>query len=164
VISLKKAKKIIEEHQKKWPVPIVSIAREMGLDIYKVKEWPTTVSGKLQKNERGSFSIYVNERHPKGRQRFTIAHEIAHFVWHADWIEDGIVDDGLYRSEFSNAIEAKANSYAVDILMPWHLIDEAIKQGGDTVEKLANMFDVSKSTISIRLGIPFEEKEYPMNY
>lgn len=158
MISLENAKEIIGKRQISWPVPVVLIAREMGLDVYTVKEWPTNISGKLQKNEDGSFSIYVNERHPKVRQRFTIAHEIAHFVWHVHLIGNGIVDDGLYRSGFSNAIETKANSYAADILMPWHLIDEAIKQGGDTVEKLANMFNVSKSAISIRLGIPFEEE------
>ena len=53
-------------------------------------------------NKRKLFSgyaIFVNkgDRY-KTRQRFTIAHKIAHFILHREAIGDGIVDDALYRS------------------------------------------------------------------
>jgi Zn-dependent peptidase ImmA (M78 family) len=34
--------------------------------------------------------------HHPNRQRFTLAHEIAHYVLHRDLVENGIVDDTMY--------------------------------------------------------------------
>ena len=43
-----------------------------------------------------------------------------------------------------------------NLLMPRDLIVEAINQGVDSVEKLAEKFEVSRSAMSICLEIPFE--------
>lgn len=90
------------------------------------------------------------------RRRFSIAHEIAHFALHRNLIGDGITDDAMYRSNLSSAVEVQANRMAADILMPWHLIREATESGVNTVEALAKHFDVSKSTMAIQLGVPYE--------
>src|SRR3546814_13754426 len=67
----------------------------------------------------------------------------------------------LFRSSnLSSAVEVQANRMAADILMPWHLIREATDKGIDTVERLAEYFDVSRSTMSIQLGVPYETKTY----
>ena len=63
-------------------------------------------------------------------------------------------DDALYRSGLSNAQEAMANKLAADILMPWSLVNQKIKEGIDTVEELAQQFNVSISAMAIRLGVP----------
>src|SRR3546814_7645933 len=100
--------------------------------------------------ERGGesgFAIYVNGSHPRVRRRFSIAHEIAHFALHRNLIGDGVTDDAMYRSNLSSAVEVQANRMAADILMPWHLIREATDKGIDTVERLAEYFDVSRSTM-----------------
>src|SRR3546814_10440196 len=75
-------------------------------------------------------------------------------------IGDGVTDDAMYRSNLSSAVEVRANRMAADILMPWHLIREATDKGIDTVERLAEYFDVSRSTMSIQLGVPYETKTY----
>lgn len=157
MIRLDKAQEIISKHQSKWPVPVVKIARDMGLEVFTVKDWPKELSGKLTKEENG-FVIYINADHSKVRQRFTIAHEIAHFVLHSNLIKDEIIDDALYRSGLTNLVETQANSYATDILMPWDLVNEAIRQNIETIETLAEVFNVSNSAMSIRLGVPFESK------
>ncbi len=150
------AEDIIKKHQQNVPIQIVPIANELGINVYKVDDWPDNLSGKLQKDKESpaGFSIYVNAKHAKERRRFTIAHEIAHFILHRHLIEDDVVDDALYRSGFSNAIESSANKMAADILMPWRLIDRAITSGIATVPDLAAKFNVSNSAMSIRLGIP----------
>jgi Zn-dependent peptidase ImmA (M78 family) len=102
------------------------------------------------------YAIYVNDRHAATRRRFSIAHEIAHFALHRSLIGDGITDDALYRSKLSGPIETQANRMAADILMPWHLIRAATDSGLSSVEDLARHFEVSKSTMSIQLGVPFE--------
>ncbi len=150
---------IIRQFQVAPPVKVVSLARALGAEVYRTKEWPDEVSGMICKDRKrgGSreFVIYVNAAHHVNRRRFTIAHEIAHIVLHEDLVGNGITTDGLYRSGFSSLVETRANKLAADILMPVHLVDAEIAQGANTVEKLAGIFRVSNSAMSIRLGIPF---------
>lgn len=159
-ISSSKAMAIIKKYQSVAPIPVIRIAEELEMQVYKVENWPDNLSGKLQKDEKSKsgFSIYVNEKHFDVRKRFTIAHEIAHFIFHRSLIEDELIDDSLYRSGLSSAIEAEANKFAADILMPWHLINEAINSGSSSVEELASKFNVSNSSMSIRLGVPYESR------
>ena len=149
----------IREHQSSAPVDTIPLAEALGLKVF-YADWPREVSGKIErKEEAGSESGYiilVNDNHPPQRRRFTIAHEIAHFVLHQDEIGDGIFDDGLYRSGLPHKTEVEANSMAADILMPWPLIVAAFEKGDSTVEALARRFRVSNSAMSIRLGVPYE--------
>ena len=155
------AERIIKRFQKSAHVETIAMANALGINVYKVKDWPDNISAMIRKDEKGGssgYSIYVNGNHPRVRRRFSTAHEIAHFALHRNLIGDGITDDALYRSNLSSAVEVQANRMAADILMPWHLIREATDSGLDTVEQLAKHFDVSKSTMSIQLGVPYETR------
>ena len=151
---------VIRNHQDRPPVPTVPVANELGLEVFKTRPgaWSTNISGLLRKSpdDPASFHIYVNGDHHLNRRRFTIAHEIAHFVLHRDLIGDGIAEDALYRSGLSNKVEAEANRFAAGILMPWHLLDPEIEKGITDIGELAGIFRVSRSAMSIRLGVPFE--------
>ena len=68
---------------------------------------------------------------------------------------DGITDNGLLRSNLSSEIEIAANRLAADIIMPWHLISHALKNGRENNE-LAKVLKVSNGAMSIRLETPFE--------
>lgn len=159
-ISSLDARPIIAEFQKTAPVQVVPIAKKLGLEIYTVNNWGDEISGMIVSDKaRGGpsgYAIYINGRHALTRRRFTMAHEIAHFVLHRTLIGDGIQDDALYRSKLSSAVETEANRYAADILMPWKLINQEISSGHNSVEELATAFNVSKSSMSIRLGVPYE--------
>ena len=159
-MNLADARRIIERHQETAPVLVVPLARELGLEVYKTTEWTDLISGMIRRDpERGGesgYAVYVNDKHHENRKRFTIAHETAHFILHRDFIGDGIEDDALYRSGLSSRLEAQANRFAADILMPWHLIHTAMHKGITNVEDLAAHFKVSKSAMSIRLGVPYE--------
>jgi len=144
------------------PIQTVNLANELGIKVYHAA-WPNDVSGKIQKDSAyggaSGFAIFVNREHHVNRRRFTTAHEIAHYVLHEEKIGDGIFDDALYRSGLSSAIEAQANGLAANILMPWSILNRYIPSylgnDGDTdVTKLAALFQVSKQSMSIRLGIP----------
>lgn len=148
---------IIRRHQEKVPVNVVPIARDLGLEVYRVSEWPDDLAGMIVKDDgaaRAGYAIFVNAKHHEVRRRFTIAHECAHFILHRDLIGDGIQDDALNRSGLSNRVERQANQLAADILMPRHLIDEVVRNGqaaADDVAALARIFKVSKNAMSIRL-------------
>jgi Zn-dependent peptidase ImmA (M78 family) len=160
--GLLRAQEVIRRHQQSAPVQTIDIAQDLGIKVYKAKDWPDDISAMIRKDENGGssgFAIYVNANHSRTRRRFSVAHEIAHYALHESLIGDGITDDALYRSKLTSAIEVQANRMAAEILMPWHLINAAMADGIETVEDLAKHFDVSKSTMSIRLGVPYEVNE-----
>lgn len=160
--TTEKLMEIISGHQKQAPVRVVDIAHEMGIKVYKSNIWPDHISGLIRKdNKRGGesgYAIFTNARHLKERRRFTIAHELGHYVLHYDKIGDGITDDALYRSKLGNPFERQANRFAANLLMPWSLVIESIRLGLDSVEELAKKFEVSRSAMSIRLEVPFETR------
>ena len=146
---------IIRANQSELPVSVTRIAREFGIRVFKSSGWPDKLSGLIRKNQE-RYEIFVNGQHPLVRRRFTIAHELAHFILHRDEIGNGITDDVLYRSGLSNKMEKEANQLAADILMPWKLLDPILDSGESDIRELADMFKVSPSTMSIRLGVPYE--------
>lgn len=154
---------IIREHQTKLPVDVLAIAAAFGLRAYRARQWPGDVSGMIARDEVGGYKIYTNAAHNFRRRRFTIAHEISHWILHRDDIGDGIIDDALYRSSLNDKMEVQANKLAAEILMPWHLLEPEINGENDNIEKLAEMCNVSTSAMSIRLGVPFEIGSSPID-
>jgi predicted transcriptional regulator len=159
-MNLSDYSQIIKRHQESAPVKVVPLARECGLEVYNNTALPNDISGMIRRDAtmggKAGYAVIVNGNHHAHRRRFTIAHEIAHFVLHRDLIGDGIQDDALYRSSLSGRVEAQANRFAAEILMPWDLLNPAITSGTNDVAELAQMFSVSKSAMSIRLGVPYE--------
>lgn len=158
-LSYEQKMDIIEKYQKKGaPIHVVPIAHEMGINVYKAEYGDDNISGNIVRedgNEGDSgYAIYVNKNHSYERRRFTIAHELAHFILHEDKIGDGIFDDALYRSGLSNKLEVEANKLAADILMPFSLLVPKIEGGIININKLAKEFEVSTQAMSIRLGVP----------
>ena len=160
MVTYNDAMEIIRKHQRRAPVPVIKIAHKLGCKVYRAHGWSDELSGKVkrvQKNGEEQFAIYVNANHAITRRRFTTAHEIAHCILHGDEIGDGFFDDALYRSGLSNTQEAEANRLAAKILMPWHLLKEIVdKMERPNIPDLADEFNVSKSAMSIRLGVPYE--------
>lgn len=156
---------VIQRHQSEWPVQTVPVANDLGIRVYRMGGWPNHIAGMIRKDadEGGTsgFAIYVNAEHPVVRRRFTIAHEIGHFVLHRELIGDGIVENTLLRAEgLSNRVEAQANRFAADLLMPWTLLKQAQDNGIVTIPELAEAFGVSKDAMSIRiLGIPWQDAQ-----
>jgi Zn-dependent peptidase ImmA (M78 family) len=138
------------------PMSVIKLANNLGIRVYEAA-WPDNISGKIQKDtEKGGasgFAIFVNKDHPETRKRFTIAHEIAHYVLHENDIGDGIFDDALYRSGLTNRQEAEANGLAADILMPWKYLGPELTKNSADIDILANKFGVSSQAMSIRMGV-----------
>lgn len=145
---------LIARHQEEAPVDIVAIAEDMGLGVWMAHDWPDSLSGMIKPGKRG-YVIYVNASHSRKRRRYTIAHELAHFMFHENLIGDGIVDDDQYRSRLNWASERVAANFAGEILMPVPLIACAIETGITDIARLAEVFDVSVNMMAIRLGIPY---------
>jgi predicted transcriptional regulator len=144
---------IVARHQKDPPVMVGPIAKELGLKVYRLPLGPT-IAGQLVRDARkggpSGFAVYLNINDAQTRQKFTLAHEIAHFILHRDLIEDGVIDDTMYRSELGSFYETQANQLAADILMPIRLVKKWYAQIPD-LKELAKKFDVSEQAMKIRL-------------
>ncbi len=145
---------VVARYQTKPPVDLDAIARDLMIPVEYVN-LGAEIAGRImrdtRKSPRSGFLIQINSTTHVNRQRFTLAHEIAHYILHRDLIESGIVDDTMYRSEMSSYFETQANRMAADILMPIRLVRkrfEAVK----SAEALAKEFSVSIAAMNIRLN------------
>jgi hypothetical protein len=150
---------ILARYRQSAPVNVIALAGEFGLNVWEMHSLPPNISGKIFRDPlnggKSGFSIAVNASEAYTRKRFTIAHEIAHFILHRSKLENGdLVDDSMYRSGLSTREEADANRLAADIIMPRSLISQLVKAGNRDVATLASLFQVSLPAMQIRLGIP----------
>lgn len=159
---------VIDKYKDRLPVPIEDIICDMGveLDLIPLSD---DISGWIEKKADGRYHIAVNRNHARTRQRFTMAHELAHFVYHRSLIGDGVGDTRAYRASGSTKPNAKvrprherqANSVAANILMPREAIERLQAAGKTDPAELAKLFDVSESAMRIRLGLPYTPSMWP---
>lgn len=154
---------ILERHLSTLPVRLGDLARELGVAI-KVSSMGTGISGQVAR-EGNQYVVRVNRNEARERQRFTVGHELAHYLLHRDLVDssrDGITDSVLYRSGAPERIEYEANRLAAEIVMPIALVERELNDqyGGivteATIEGLASRFEVSKAAMEIKLSTLIE--------
>ena len=147
----------IREFQSAAPVNVMGLAEKLGLSVWS-QSLENHIQGKICRDEKyggtSGYSIIVSDKEDSPKQRFTIAHEIAHYLLHRDKIGDGLTDDALYNSGLSTLEEVQANRMAGEILMPFILIEKAIKEGFKSLEDISSCLGVSRQALANRLQIP----------
>jgi Zn-dependent peptidase ImmA (M78 family) len=140
------------------PVDVEGVARRLGIKVQE-EEFPDTLSGALVRSDEGKAFIAVNKAHHRHRRRFSIAHELAHFVLHQD--AAGYYDQkhkiGVHfraaKGGNWDAKEVEANRFAAELLMPRRMIIDAIVRSGEAeASALARQFDVSEEAMTYRLA------------
>lgn len=149
----------LAQHQRAAPVQIGALTKSLGLRL-SAATLRAGISGEIRPDPEtaAGFAIRINRHDADQRQRFTVAHELGHYLLHRDQIGKGIVDDVLYRSNLSDRREAEANRLAADLLMPDHLVEDWLDRARalgvvDIPMYLAGKFGVSESAMKIRLGL-----------
>jgi Zn-dependent peptidase ImmA (M78 family) len=142
-------------------VDVDRIANELGLGPVPDATFNQDISGCIRLKPGGQWEIAYNPAHSEVRRRFTIAHEIGHFIYHRDRLEKGAgtsdtlayrIDSRIYPNRHIGWLqEYQANNFASNLLIPAHELELARAQGMDE-EALAKRFRVSKAAIRIRLG------------
>ncbi|WP_188237310.1 ImmA/IrrE family metallo-endopeptidase [Sphingopyxis sp. LK2115] len=150
---------IVRRYTSCFPVKVGELANELGLKVVRAP-MPPKISGLIQPcaDAPAGFEIRVNKYEMPERQRFTVAHEIAHYLLHRDDIGAGVVDSIMYRSNLTSRKETEANRLAADIVMPAKVVGRELERIGghrtdDAVEKLASLFRVSIPAMKVRLGV-----------
>lgn len=147
-----------------WNVPVLieRVAQHLNLKA-EGSLFEDDISGLLVvEKKRGA--IGYNSTHAAVRQRFTIAHEIGHYVLHVkNSLQSRLFIDKYvaFRDDESSAgsdwEEVEANAFAAALLMPARLVREEIRKRDldlddeDDLSYLAKRFHVSTSAMSYRL-------------
>jgi Zn-dependent peptidase ImmA (M78 family) len=143
------------------PVDVFALAGEMGLGPIS-EALPENISGLIRRNEDGSMSVVYNFWHARTRQRFTVAHEIGHFIFHRDRLDAGVSDTLAFRADdvelpnprIGREQEWQANNFAANLLVPDRWLRAARASGINDVKELARQFEVSPAVMKIKLGLP----------
>lgn len=156
------ALKLIAQHGiKTAPVPIERIARAMGVKV-QYAPFDGELSG-MAFIKDGTPMIGINSLHNANRQRFTLAHELAHIVLHRDKLELSVhVDKGILRrdavtAEGTDPTEIEANNFAAEFLMPAPILDAVLDghvvdlEDEAAVEGFAKRFRVSPTAFQYRV-------------
>ncbi len=141
------------------PVDVEKLAKRTGLQVlfHPFDSAPEDISGCIIQ-EDGIVAIGVNSRHGRNRQRFTIAHELGHFVLHRSTLETVHLTRSFRSSVGEDTNEIEANAFAADLLMPESMLrailgDEHldIEDASTMIDELAQKFEVSTQAMTIRL-------------
>lgn len=162
----KLADSIINDFEITCPgVPVEQIARKIGLKVM-AYDLGKEISGVLV-IANGTGTIGVNPKDPKVRQRFTMAHELGHFVMHAKSLKDKFFVDSNFILKFRSTNpytpaelkqELEANAFAAALLMPKSIVTEELNKDEyrelpelEMIDKLAKVFKVSTAAMTYRL-------------
>lgn len=126
----------------------------IGLDpILQLKKVPLRdgIDAYIKETSPGKYEIGVNSKHSPTRQKFSMAHEYAHYRLHQDNLAELAEGERiLHRSDDWNTVEQQANSFAAEILIPEEIFREEISRTGGDVTELAKKFGVSALVLRYR--------------
>ncbi|MEC7264684.1 MAG: ImmA/IrrE family metallo-endopeptidase [Bacteroidota bacterium] len=157
----KRAEQILEENNcTSLPINVKGLVVNMGIKLEKIN-FDDDVSGLFVIKKDKPYICY-NANQSKNRIRFTIAHELGHYLLHSKTIPLFIDKQNkvLYRDSKSStgeiSMEIEANAFAAALLMPEKLIqnelDKMEVEEEDVIQYLADKFSVSPQAMSFRLS------------
>lgn len=158
--ATKAAQKVLRSVGYDIPVDVERIIQSYGIPI-RSQPMEDSMSSMLV-IRKGSAVIGVNQAHPPTRRRFSLAHELGHYLLHGKsprvFLDASTIffRDGL-ASEGSDAEEIEANTFAAELLMPENVLRQIIRQSPldafdeRAVQRLAARFEVSVQALTIRL-------------
>jgi Zn-dependent peptidase ImmA (M78 family) len=151
---------------RKPAVDVQSIAKHLGLRIAELN-LGNECSGLLITQPGLTPCIVVHEQHHEHRKRFTIAHEIGHFVLKHHFGDTNVHADspasisyrGARAAQGTDPREIAANQFASTLLMPTALMESALTRRKTKLERdleavvheMAESFCVSEHAMTLRL-------------
>lgn len=144
------ATNVVEDYWQpgRFPVDVEAIARAMGIRV-EYTFLRDGVSGMIEARRNETPVIYIDKDEAPARQRFTIAHELGHFVERSN---QGMVDFAFIdeRGTKYDLHEFYADEFAGNLLMPAGEIDYLRRAGQSNVQMAAH-FGVSVPALNKRL-------------
>lgn len=163
-------KDIHMDNRERYPLPVVQLLRQVGFDLFRTEFQNPQQSGLIAVDsalgeQNTLFAsgriILVNRNDSTAHQRFTIAHELAHYIFDYDEQNQLIYYKPYLTSETDDDVELRANRFAAELLMPTddfkrYFYDLKSEQGDafslpNTVTELSRIFDAPPTAVQKRL-------------
>jgi len=167
LVSEKRKQEIKDEVQKlKWK-SLDKIAKDEWIsyreqNLQDMAEWISWLIMYIE--SIGKFFIFIEKNDIPTRKRFTMAHELGHYFLHGEKIKESykaFVDtpntytlfkkNDIDVDECDKPMEAEANFFAAELLMPEDVVKEAYKKVKNP-EILSEIFMVSLQSMKYRLS------------
>jgi hypothetical protein len=129
------------------PVSLHDVVSALNLSLIEADREPFSCEAALAPLGDG-FAVSVRGDRGERRRRFSIAHEIGHFVLHPAQARH---ERGGAVNEATRVREREADAFAAELLMPERLVRQAALEDGADVRRLADRFEVSVAAMSVRL-------------
>lgn len=139
-----------EDGKIRFPVDPYAIATKLGVEV---TETPleSDVAGFIVQEEGKAPHAYLNTHDHPVRRRFTLAHELAHFIRHSEDRELAFVE---HRNQLAfsgtDSEEIWANRFAAELLMPAATLSKWWAEGR-SVERIRRSLNVSEPALANRL-------------
>ena len=147
-----------------YPTPIANILNKVGFKIYK-ENLSANISGVIGVSDslieaRGCKRIMlINAYGNREHQRFTMAHELGHYIFDYDGKSDFADEYSLDKERLTSEMEIRVNRFAATLLMPKDIFTDKYKlfsllgyKKETIVNELSDIFDVSETAILRRIG------------
>lgn len=134
------------------PVNVGAVASELGIDVHE-GAFDDDVSGTIYIMGEHKAVVALNANNNPRRKRFTLAHEIGHFLLHKGRGIHVDTENMLFRREgiSKDPRETAANQFAAALLMPRVLLEKELEDDQFDIDDLAKKFNVSSQAMSFRL-------------
>lgn len=133
---------------------ILDVVDRLGGKIHYQDFWEldNSTSGSIVIDTESDFSIYLAKHTSAERDRFTIAHELGHYVCHFLWPRQHGQDiQKLAAARYgSDREEWEANWFAAAFLMPVGPFSEDVRAADGDIGTVAEKYKVSYSAAEIR--------------
>lgn len=134
------------------PLDVKALLEILGIKLISIP-MEDDVSGMLSLADNSKdWVVKVNALHHPNRQRFTIAHEIAHFCRHR-FLQAKFEDLNFFRNGETNQMEVEANRFASELLMPESIFRDRVRFFSGSIEEIAKFFNVSTLAVRVRAKI-----------
>lgn len=144
------------------PVPLEELARLAGITSIEAFNSEGFSGALIANAEKSKGAIFYSTNDPRPRQRFTIGHELGHFLlpWHRQSQFQCNVQDMSFGAKLE--WEIQANQFSAELLMPRQLVLKKLRTLGEPelehVQSLAEEFQTSVEMTARRY---VELNEYP---
>lgn len=144
-----------DENQIYFPIDVEQIATDLRLQVQRAPLDENVAGLIVQSGEGEPVEVFLNENDISTRQRFTLAHEIGHFIKRSKTPGESLIGFVDYRDEVAgrgtDPEEIWANGFAAELLMPSFAVRN-LWASGMSVVKLAKEFGVSRAAMETRVS------------
>ncbi len=146
------AYKVLSEHgvfytNKPSAIKLALFCEGLGLTVLSTDEFEEDQSGLFDFDQN---KIFINSKDPKYRKRFTVAHELGHFILHQELKErHQFIERRKPLSYQKPWYEKEADAFAAHLLVPLKLLKKEKKKY--ELGTLSYLFQVSDEVITYQL-------------